>query len=87
MQRNDYAGNCTSCGTPLRDSEGIKQAAETARGYEILCLECAPSGALTPPKPPEASKLRSIHLDDEAWFQKRTHSRTDGDSSDLTGRV
>jgi hypothetical protein len=41
----------------------------TRKRYRILCVEHASPGALEPPKPREASKLPSIHLD-ETRFER-----------------
>jgi hypothetical protein len=47
--------------------EGIIEPDGSAGGYSLLCPEHAPQGVLDPPKPPDASKLPSIHLDEQRY--------------------
>ena len=65
--RNPYAGRCSVCNASVRAHEGVVEACEHPPWYLILCPEHTPTGALEPPKPPAASKLPSIHLDDERF--------------------
>ena len=60
---NPYDGRCSVCKASVRAHEGVTEAWHRPPWYRILCLEHAPAGALDPPKPPEASKLPSIHVD------------------------
>ena len=62
-KRNYFDGRCDVCGAFVRANEGVLEAAEGRPGYRILCVEHAPRGALAPPRPIEASRLPSIHLD------------------------
>jgi len=62
-KRNLYEARCTSCGAPVRAGEGIVESKPRGDGYAILCVECAAPGALDPPRPVEASRLPSIHVD------------------------
>jgi predicted DCC family thiol-disulfide oxidoreductase YuxK len=66
-KRNPYDGRCNVCGSRVRALEGLVEATDRWPFYRILCLEDAPAGALDPPPPPEASKLPSIHLDDQRF--------------------
>jgi hypothetical protein len=68
-ERNRYDGVCGVCGAFVRKNEGVVDPVATRKGYRILCVEHASPGALEPPKPREASKLPSIHLD-EARFER-----------------
>jgi hypothetical protein len=57
-------GFCAACGTPVRSGEAaVIPDSDYKQGYRILCLKCMPDGSLDPPKPPETSKLPSIHRD------------------------
>ena len=64
-----WDGVCRVCRVAVRPGEGIVEADPRSwRGWAILCPEHMPSaGALEAPKPPEASRLRSIHLDEEKY--------------------
>jgi hypothetical protein len=66
-KRNPYDGHCSVCKVRVRALEGVVEATEAPPWYRILCPEHASPGALDPPKPPEASKLPSIHLGDERF--------------------
>jgi hypothetical protein len=63
-KRNSYDGRCAVCGAFVRANEGVLEACEGRRGYRILCVAHAPAGALEPPRPVEASRLPSIHIDE-----------------------
>lgn len=66
-KRNEYDGPCGVCGVNVRANEGIVERIATTSRYHILCAEHAPQGSLDPPKPPQASKLPSIHLGEERY--------------------
>ncbi len=66
-ERNTWDGFCSVCGSLVRALEGIVEASDGGRGYQILCPEHAPAGSLEQPKPPEASKLPSIHLGEDRY--------------------
>jgi hypothetical protein len=66
-KRNPYPGRCDVCKTEIRALEGIVEERDAWPWYQILCLEHAPAYALDPPRPPDASKLPSIHLGDERF--------------------
>ena len=66
-KRNPYPGRCNECGSAVRANEGVIEASEAWPWYRILCAEHVPTGALDPPKPPEASRLPSIHAGDERY--------------------
>jgi hypothetical protein len=51
----------------VRAGEGIVDTLADGAGYQILCPEHMPPGSLDPEKPPEASRLPSIHLGDERF--------------------
>jgi hypothetical protein len=63
-KRNPHDGHCSVCQARVRALEGVVEALDARPWYRILCPEHMPVGALDPPKPPPASKLPSIHLDD-----------------------
>jgi hypothetical protein len=61
---NQWDGYCSVCQARVRAGEGLlTHEPDDKRGYVILCPEHMPSGGLKAPKPVEASKLPSIHLD------------------------
>lgn len=62
-KRNPYEGRCSVCKARVRANEGITEASQRPPFYRILCVEHAPAGALEAPRPPEASRLPSIHVD------------------------
>jgi hypothetical protein len=62
-KRNDWDAYCSVCRKPVRAHEGVVVAGDREERYRILCPEHAPEGSLDVPKPPEASKLPSIHVD------------------------
>ncbi|MCW3020388.1 MAG: hypothetical protein JWN10_2696 [Solirubrobacterales bacterium] len=65
---NQWDGACHVCGVRVREGEGrVVADPDARRGFLILCPEHAPEAALEAPKPPEASKLPSIHLDEERY--------------------
>jgi hypothetical protein len=65
---NEHDGYCEVCRKPVPRGQGVKDPDPDARlGYRILCLEHARDGALDPPPPPEASKLPSIHMDEDRY--------------------
>jgi hypothetical protein len=66
-KRNTWDGFCGVCGSQVRALEGIVEANGPGEGYRILCPECMPAGILDPPKPPDASRLPSIHRGDERY--------------------
>ena len=66
-KRNPYEGSCTICRVPVRAFEGVVEPTGRWPWYRILCPEHMPAGALDPPTRPAASKLPSIHLDDERF--------------------
>jgi hypothetical protein len=66
-KRNPYDGLCSECHAQVRALEGVIEASDVRPFYRILCPEHMPIGALDPPKPPQASKLPSIHLGDERF--------------------
>ncbi len=66
-KRNPYAGHCTICRAPVRALEGVVEATGIWPWYRILCPEHMPAAALDPPKPPGASKLPSIHVDERRF--------------------
>jgi hypothetical protein len=66
-KRNTRDGYCGVCRATVRALEGIVEADDSATGYRILCPEHMPAGALDPPRPPDAAKLPSIHLDEERY--------------------
>lgn len=66
-KRNPYDGRCSVCNADVRAQEGVVEAIDTPPWYRILCPEHMPTGALDPPKPPSASRLPSIHLDDRRF--------------------
>jgi len=66
-RRNDYPGRCDVCGSLVQPLEGIVDATDDSSRYLILCPEHAPTGTLDPPKRPSASKLSSIHLDEDRY--------------------
>jgi hypothetical protein len=66
-KRNTWDGHCGVCGVRVRALEGIIDAAGPTGGYRILCAEHMPAGSLDPPKPPDASRLPSIHLGEERY--------------------
>lgn len=66
-KRNTWEGSCAICGVKVRALEGVIQALDPGKGYELLCVEHARAGALDPPAPPEASKLPSIYDGDERY--------------------
>lgn len=66
-KRNTWDGYCYLCGSQVRALEGIVQPLGPGEGYRLLCVEHAPTGALDPPAPPEASKLPSIYSGDERY--------------------
>ena len=66
-KRNARDGYCSVCRVSVQALEGIVEADDSARGYRILCPEHMPVGALDPLPPPEASKLPSIHLNEERY--------------------
>jgi hypothetical protein len=52
----------------VREGEGrVITDPDARRGFLILCPEHAPEAALDAPKPPEASKLPSIHVGEEKF--------------------
>jgi hypothetical protein len=66
-RRNDFDGWCSVCGAQVRALEGMIDSSDPGQPYLILCLEHMPAGALDPPSPPDASKLPSIHLEDDRY--------------------
>jgi len=64
-KRNPYPGYCSVCGARMRAYEGVVEAADKPPWYRLLCVEHASAASLAPPKPPEASRLPSIHVDEE----------------------
>ena len=66
-KRNPYPARCSVCKAKIRALEGIVEACDSLRGYRILCPEHMPVGVLDPPRPPDASRLPSIHLGDERF--------------------
>jgi hypothetical protein len=71
-KRNDYAGRCSVCDEPVEANEGTMVYDPDSpyagrRGYLILCVEHSPDGSFEPPAPPEASRLPSIHRDEEKY--------------------
>jgi hypothetical protein len=66
-RRNERDGYCSVCRVWVRALEGIIEPDGSAGGYSLLCPEHAPKGALDPPKPPDAPKLPSIHLDEKRY--------------------
>jgi hypothetical protein len=66
-ERNTWDGVCGVCGAQVRALEGIVEASGGRKGYRILCPEHMPAGGLDAPKPPEASRLPSIHLGEERY--------------------
>jgi hypothetical protein len=69
MKRNPYDGRCSVCATKVRAHEGVIEAADAWPWWRILCPEHIPTGALDSPKPPETSRLPSIHRD-ERHFER-----------------
>ncbi len=63
-KRNPYPAHCNVCKAKIRALEGIVEACDSPPGYRILCPEHMPVSVLDPPRPPDASRLPSIHLDD-----------------------
>jgi len=63
MERNHWQGFCGYCGAPVQPFEGVLDTSGRWAGYQIVCVEHAPPGALDPPEPPEASRFASIHVD------------------------
>jgi hypothetical protein len=64
---NEWDGYCCECGGLVREGEGrVITDPEARRRYRIFCLEHAPVW-IDPPKPPEASRLPSIHLGEEKY--------------------
>jgi hypothetical protein len=62
---NEWDGYCDVCHRAVRADEGIKTPdPDATRGYLILCVEHMPEGSLEPSRPPEVSRLSSIHLDE-----------------------
>jgi hypothetical protein len=66
-ERNTWDGFCSVCGAQVRALEGIVEASDGGRRYRILCAEHVPAGSLDAPKPPEVSRLPSIHMGDERY--------------------
>ena len=66
-KRNPYAGHCDVCKADVRALEGIVEACDAPPWYQILCPEHMPVGVLDPPRPPDTSKLPSIHLGDARY--------------------
>ena len=66
-KRNQYDGRCSVCNTEVRALEGVIEEGEGAKRYVILCPEHAPTGTLESPRPPESSKLPSIHTDERHY--------------------
>jgi len=66
-KRNPYDGHCSVCHAQVRALEGVVEPLDRQPWYRILCPEHIPAGALDPPKPPEASKLPSIHLGEDRF--------------------
>jgi len=66
-KRNTWDGFCGVCGSQVRALEGIVEAAGPGEGYRILCPEHMPAGVLDPPKPPEVSRLPSIHVGEDRY--------------------
>lgn len=66
-KRNIYDGPCSVCGVQVRANEGIVDTRSSGGGYLILCPEHMFPGSLDPPKPPDASKLPSIHLGEQRY--------------------
>jgi hypothetical protein len=65
---NQWDAYCAECRVFVRKGEGrVIVDPDARRRYTIVCLEHAPDVALDTPKPPEASKLPSIHRDDERY--------------------
>jgi len=65
---NQWDGYCHVCRVPVREGEGrVITDPDARRGFLILCPEHAPEAALDAPKPPEASKLPSIHVGEEKF--------------------
>jgi hypothetical protein len=65
---NQWDGYCDVCHRLVRAGEGwLDGDPDAKRGYVILCPEHMPDGGLDAPTPPEASKLPSIHLDEERY--------------------
>jgi hypothetical protein len=66
-KRNPYDGRCSVCNEPVRAFEGVVEAIASPPWYRILCPEHTSAGLLDSPTPPEASKLPSIHMDEERF--------------------
>ena len=66
-KRNPYEGRCTICRAPVPALEGVVEPTGRWPWYRILCPEHMPKDALQPPKRPDASKLPSIHLDEDRF--------------------
>jgi hypothetical protein len=66
-KRNPYPSRCNVCKAKIRALEGIVEACDSPPGYQILCPEHMHVGVLDPPRPPDASRLPSIHLGDERF--------------------
>ncbi len=65
---NQWDGYCKVCRRHVNKGEGLLEAdPDSPHGYSILCVEHAPAGVLDPPKPPQTSKMPSIHLRDERY--------------------
>jgi hypothetical protein len=67
VKRNPYDGRCSVCNESVQAFEGVVEASDAWPWYRILCLEHRSAGVLDSPTPPEASKLPSIHLDEERF--------------------
>jgi hypothetical protein len=66
-KRNIRDGYCSVCRVRVRALEGIIDPHGPGGGYSLLCPEHMPDKALDPPKPPDASRLPSIHLNEERY--------------------
>ncbi len=66
-KRNPHDGRCSVCNVEVRALEGIVEALDRPPWYRILCPEHMPEGLLDSPRPPDASRLPSIHLDEDRF--------------------
>ena len=64
-KRNPHEGRCAVCGVTVHANEGTIEQADAWPWWRILCVEHAVAGALDPPRPVDASRLPSLHRDEE----------------------
>jgi len=65
---NQWDGRCHVCRVRVRKGEArVIPDPDARRGFLILCPEHASEAALEAPKPPEASRLPSIHVGEEKY--------------------